>query len=98
MGDPKSVMSKHDEDVQQLETHGWHDEEVDRRNVADVILEERPPRPRRQFAMAAAYRTEPLAVGANADNTKENEHSRDDATPCDYTGSSKLGAAGFEPA
>lgn len=54
MGDPMPVMSKDNEAVQQLKSYGRHDEEIDRDDVADMILKERTPRLRRRFAVGRA--------------------------------------------
>ncbi len=53
MKDTPPVVSKHDKAVQQLKSYGRHDQEVDRRDVADVVLEERSLRLRRRLVMAA---------------------------------------------
>ena len=41
--DAPPVMSQDQEDKEDLISHGWYDEEVDGRDVSDVILQEAPP-------------------------------------------------------
>ena len=53
MNDAPPIMSKHDETVQQLESYGRHDEEVDGCDVADMVFQEGPPGLRRRLAMSA---------------------------------------------
>jgi hypothetical protein len=55
MNDATPVMPQDDKTVQQTESHGWDDEEVDRHNVADVVLEERSPRLRRGLRWRHMY-------------------------------------------
>ena len=51
--DSSSVMLEDDETIQQLETNGRHDEEVDGRDITDVVFQERSPGLRRWLAMPA---------------------------------------------
>jgi hypothetical protein len=41
--DPASVVSQHQEYVEDLEAESWNSEEVHRHKVLDVILQEGPP-------------------------------------------------------
>ena len=50
MDDAAAIMAKNNKAVEQLESHGRHDEEVNGRQTVDVVLEERPPRLRWRFA------------------------------------------------
>jgi hypothetical protein len=48
-----TVVSKHEEGIQDLVAHSWYDEEIDRDHVVDVIAEKRLPCGRGR--LAAAY-------------------------------------------
>jgi len=51
MQDAPSVMSQDQEDEEDLIPHGWYDEEVDGRDVSDVILQEALPGLRRRLPL-----------------------------------------------
>ena len=51
-GFPSPLVSKYDEHEEQSECRGRHDEEVDRRETAHMVIEKRPPAPRRRLRMA----------------------------------------------
>ena len=48
--DPPAVMGEHDEDEEDTQAGGRYCEEIDRDQVLDVVVEERPPSPRRRSA------------------------------------------------
>lgn len=52
MHDAALIVTQNDEAIEQAEADRRNDEEVDGRDVADVVLEERPPILRRRLAMA----------------------------------------------
>ena len=41
--DPPPLMRQHQEHVQNLETDGWHGEEINRDQLLDVVVEKGPP-------------------------------------------------------
>jgi hypothetical protein len=69
--DPASVVSKHPEDVQDLEPDRRHGEEVDRDKLLHTVVEERPPSLRRmaRFSKWSAARDLKTADAAAA-NTR----------------------------
>ena len=51
MHDPSSVVSQHQEDVQDLKPDRRHGKEVDRNHSLDVVLKEGPPSLRRRLPL-----------------------------------------------